>query len=88
MKNSFLVAVFSLFFIFSVSCVSDEAKVQKTYIGLKVEDARDLAKKNEAIFRVIQIDGRYLAATMDYVEGRINARVKDGIVVDYSVEGQ
>lgn len=58
------------------------------YIGLSVADAENLARTNSVPFRIVEQDGEALAATMDYVPGRINASVAGGIVTTYTVEGQ
>lgn len=59
----------------------------KDYVGLTLSGAQILAKENNVPFRLVQEDGEFLPATMDYVIGRINASMQDGIVVSYSVEG-
>lgn len=56
------------------------------FIGLTVEQAADLAKENGVSFRVVKEDGKYLAVTMDYRPGRINAEVEDGKVTAFDVE--
>jgi hypothetical protein len=57
------------------------------YIGLTVEDAQALAKRNGVEFRISRMDDEYFMLTMDYRPGRITAEVEKGIVVDYIVEG-
>ena len=57
------------------------------YIGTTLEEATLTAKKNEVPFRVVEQDGQSLSATMDFVIGRINASVENGVVIRYQVEG-
>lgn len=72
-------------------CLDEETAsegVKSEYIGLTVEEASELAKTKDVPFRVIEKDGQPLPATMDWRPGRINASVKEGVVVDISIEGQ
>lgn len=57
------------------------------YIGLSVDDAQALAKKNKTMFRVVKKDGEELGLSMDFVTGRINAVVEKGEVISYTIEG-
>lgn len=57
------------------------------YTNLSTEAARVLAEKNGVEFRVVQEDGQGYIVTDDYVVGRINAIIENGVVVDYEVEG-
>lgn len=59
-----------------------------SYIWLNVEDATELANTNDEIFRVVEIDGEPRPVTMDYRPGRINASVVDGVVSDFTIEGE
>ena len=61
---------------------------QTKYKGMSVEKAKNLAQKNNTLFRVVIQDGRPLRIKKDYRPGRINAEVKNGIVVRYNIEGQ
>jgi hypothetical protein len=56
------------------------------YIGLPVVEAEALAAVNDTPFREVMIDGEPQAVTMDYIEGRLNATVVDGVVTDIEVE--
>ena len=58
------------------------------YIGLSEQAALD--KTNEATIpaRVVERDGEGLPVTMDFVLGRHNLYVKDGIVYKVDIEGQ
>ena len=58
-----------------------------TYIGLTVEQAQVAAGGRNERFRVVKRDGVDLPVTFDFVYGRINAEVVDGVVVGVSVEG-
>ena len=68
------------------SPVEDEAGVQD-YVGLSESQARDLARGRDTPFRVVTRDGVSQMVTFDLIRGRINADVRDGVVVDYAVEG-
>ena len=68
------------------SPVEDEAVLQD-YVGLSESQARDLARGRETPFRVVTRDGVSQMVTFDLIRGRINADVRDGVVVDYAVEG-
>ena len=56
------------------------------FLGLTEEEALNLANENNVSFRVVKRDGRYLAVTMDYRPGRINAEIEDGKVTTFNVE--
>ncbi len=56
------------------------------YVGLSVEDAQALAQKNNTTLRITKLDWEFMAVTMDYRPGRINAEVENNIVTHYSVE--
>lgn len=51
------------------------------YIWLSVSGALALAEKNQVIFRIVELDGESLPATMDLMPGRINASIQSGIVI-------
>ena len=68
------------------SPVEDEAVLQD-YVGLSESQARDLARGRETPFRVVTRDGVSQMVTFDLIRGRINADVRDGVVVAYAVEG-
>lgn len=56
------------------------------YIGLSIEDARQLAEENGSILRVVKQDGEEYIVTLDYLPGRVNVEIKNNIVIDYSIE--
>ncbi len=58
------------------------------YVGLTEEAAVQLAESRGARFRVVERDGQSLPITKDYIVGRINATVQNGIVVKYEIEGK
>jgi hypothetical protein len=66
---------------------SDDAKTPVDYVGMTVEQATEKAAAEGVPFRVVMENGEALPVTMDYVIGRINAEVTDGIVTKYAVEG-
>lgn len=74
----------------------DEDQVEETsvvmenvdYVGLSVDDAIVKAEEQEVMFRVVIEDGQPQPTTKDFQPGRINATVEDGIVTQYTVEGE
>ena len=68
------------------SPAQDNAVLQD-YVGLSESQARDLAQGRDTPFRVVTRDGVSQRVTFDFVRGRINADVRDGVVVTYTVEG-
>lgn len=72
----------------SSSSHSSNSSTAEDYIGLTVSQATDLALARGTRFRVVMQDGESLPVTMDYMVGRINATVNNGIVTSYTVEGQ
>lgn len=67
--------------------VEDKKPVSQDYVGLSESQARDLARDRETPFRVVTRDGVSLMVTFDFVRGRINADIVDGVVVAYAIEG-
>ncbi len=57
-----------------------------TIIGMTIANAEAYAKENNVLFRVVMRDGESLPVTMDLRPGRINAVVKAGLVVSYTIE--
>jgi hypothetical protein len=47
----------------------------------------DLANRQGDMFRIVEEDGEFMAVTMDFRPGRINATVEDGLVVSVDIEG-
>lgn len=66
--------------------VTVEGNTGEKYIGLTLEDAQELAEKNNEEFRVVSIDGEGQPITMDLRKGRLNASIEYGIVTDVDVE--
>lgn len=66
----------------------DNTPLQESYIWMSVVNAAELAEKKWDIFRVVNIDGEPQPVTMDYRPGRINASIVDGIVTEFSIEGE
>ena len=66
---------------------SSAKSVEQQYIGLTTAQARELARSSGVSFRVIKIDGERLAVTLDFVCGRINAELEDGLVSSVKIEG-
>lgn len=56
------------------------------YLGLSEQDATALALDDGLVVRVVARDGRYFLCTRDVVPGRVNFRVRDG-VVEYANPG-
>ncbi len=65
-----------------------QSKAGEWYIGLTEEDALARAKDTNVPARVVERDGESLPVTMDYVVGRLNFAIKDGRVINVSVEGE
>lgn len=62
--------------------------ISRDYNGLTVEQAQALADSKNVKFRVAKQDGEEFGLTMDFILGRINAIVENGIVTSYNVEGE
>lgn len=58
------------------------------YIGLSEEEALEKADQSNTPARVVQRDEEALPVTMDFVLGRYNFYVRDGVVYMVEVEGQ
>ena len=56
------------------------------YVGMSEQDAIDKAERAKVPNRVVERDGKPIAATMDFVQGRLNFHVKDGEVYSVYVE--
>ena len=73
------------------SFASDETRLSESsefsYIGLTLDQAQTAARQRNEKFRVVKRDGVDLPVTLDFVYGRINAEILDGLVVSFSVEG-
>jgi len=54
------------------------------YIGLTLEAAQNLARKERRSSRVVRIDGEWMPVTMDYRPDRLNFSISGGIVTDVS----
>ena len=67
---------------------SESTLTTSDYIGLTETEALDKAKQNNVPARVVERDDEMLPVTMDFVEGRLNFSVKDGLVTSIEVEGQ
>lgn len=61
--------------------------VLQDYVGLSESQARDLAQSRDTSFRVVTRDGVSQRVTFDFVRGRVNADLREGVVVAYAVEG-
>jgi hypothetical protein len=57
-------------------------------IGMTEAEAEAYAEANEVPFRIGSVDGEPRPLTMDYRPGRITASVEDGVVTEYTVEGE
>ena len=63
-----------------------ERSAELDFAWLTEDEASELASENGVPFRVTMRDGEMLPVTMDYVPGRINAQIEDGVVTSVSVE--
>ena len=68
--------------------VNNHATDDISYVGMTEEAALNQAKETNVLARVVERDGESLPVTMDYVEGRLNLYVKNGVVYKVSVEGE
>ena len=66
----------------------ESSQSSSVYIWLTEDEAKYKARKNWDAFRVIERDGIFLEVTMDSVPWRINAEVKDDVVVSVKIEWQ
>lgn len=66
----------------------EEAREHDAIIGMSEADAIAYAAAEGVPFRVGFRDGEPLPLTMDYRPGRITASIEDGVVAEYTVEGQ
>ena len=62
--------------------------LREGFIGLTETQARALARSRNVPFRVVHRNGKDLAVTFDFRRGRVNAEVRENVVVAYSVEGE
>lgn len=67
---------------------SEQDSFALSLVGLKLAEAGAKAESKGRQFRVVKKDGEALFVTEDYVPGRINAEIADGVVVGVTVEGQ
>lgn len=58
------------------------------YVGMKEDEALLLAGENKVPARVVERDGESLPVTMDFVPGRHNFHVRDGIVYKVDIENE
>lgn len=66
---------------------SKQTSDSQAYVGLTEEAALAKAAKANTPARVVERDGEALPVTMDYVFGRLNFSIKDGVVYKVAVEG-
>lgn len=62
--------------------------LREGFVGLTETQARALARSRNAPFRVVHRNDRDLAVTFDFWRRRVNAEVRENVVVAYSVEGE
>lgn len=67
--------------------VNNHATDDISYVGMTEAAALSQAKETNVPARIVERDGESLPVTMDYVEGRLNLYVKNGIVYRLTVEG-
>ena len=61
---------------------------ESDYVGLTEEDAFAKAKQDDVRARVVERDDESLPVTMDFVYGRHNFYVRDGLVYNVEIEGE
>lgn len=54
------------------------------YLGLTLEAAENLARREKRSSRVVRIDGQWLPVTMDYRPDRLNFSIDGGVVTEVS----
>ena len=67
---------------------SQHSDDSQAYVGLTESAALEKASVASTPARVVERDGEQLPVTMDYVLGRLNFSVKEGVVYKVAVEGQ
>lgn len=65
---------------------TENARPHEQIIGMTQDDAEAYTTKKDILFRIGKIDDEFLPLTMDYRPGRITAEIKNGVIVDYSIE--
>lgn len=58
------------------------------YVGMKEDEALLIAEENKIPARVVERDGESLPATMDFIPGRHNFYVRDGMVYKVDIESE
>lgn len=56
------------------------------FSGLTVAEAEAKADADGVMFRVVERDGELQPTTRDFQEGRINATVRNDVVIEYTIE--
>jgi|AntRauTorcE11897_2_1112592.scaffolds.fasta_scaffold88479_1 hypothetical protein len=56
------------------------------YVGMTITEAEVRAQTEGVPFRVVEINGEPLPVTKDLREGRVNARVENGVITSYTIE--
>jgi len=64
----------------------DSMNLSWEYTWLTLDAGIQRAKDKGTVLRVVEEDWEIYVVTMDYIPGRINAVVEDGIIVSYRVE--
>ncbi len=64
----------------------DNQCLEKKYIWLTVEQAKEIAKKDWDIIRAINIDWNPQIITDDIINNRVNATIQKGIITKVSIE--
>jgi|GEM_PF-2460385 len=67
---------------------TEEVVLTGDYVGMSVTQAQARAKADNTPFRVVMADGEAFAVTADYRPGRINATVENGVIINYTTEGE
>ena len=64
----------------------DTSAIAASYVGLSLDDATAQAAANNTVLRVVVQDGEALPVNFEYLVGRINATIDDGVVTSVEVE--
>jgi hypothetical protein len=54
----------------------------REYEGLTLEEATEKAKRRGFTVRIVEQDGKAFMLTMDFINNRINFRVRNGLILE------
>lgn len=65
--------------------IEETRKFGATLVGMNIDEAEKLAASRGFTVRIIERDGEYFMITMDYRTDRIDVKVANDIITEYSV---